>query len=348
LASRTAGGLTTSFLYDGVEIALDRSEGSVVDYLSGPRIDEKLRQANASGALFFLQDHLGSTAALADSAGNVTERIQYDPFGNTEGSATSRYGYTGRERDALSGLMYYRARWYDPQQGRFIHEDPIGIAGGANLYSYVSNNPLSKIDPFGLYEIDVHYYLTYYLAKMNGCFTDGEIKEIAEGDQGADEDPRTSPGAFRAHENTTYHALHEGSHQPYLDNLWQEATQGHMPGQNVRQFGVYLHYLQDTFSHRGYTNPNIGHFTGRHSVDKTDSDVGKAMDMARSTWGALNDYAKQEKCGCQGQDNSTMWATVNRFARAYGGGVIGRNLSTMDEMPELLERKRRILGVPRR
>lgn len=52
------------------------------------------------------------------------------------------------------------------------------------------------VDPFGLYEVDVHYYLTYYLAKMTGCFTDAEAKEIAEGDQGTDEDPRTLPTRF--------------------------------------------------------------------------------------------------------------------------------------------------------
>ncbi len=47
--------------------------------------------------------------------------------------------------------MYYRARWYDPQQGRFISEDPIGFEGGdINLYGYVANNPVYDSDPFGL------------------------------------------------------------------------------------------------------------------------------------------------------------------------------------------------------
>lgn len=43
--------------------------------------------------------------------------------------------------------MYYRARWYDPQQGRFISEDPFGLKAGINLYSYVKNDPTRFTDP---------------------------------------------------------------------------------------------------------------------------------------------------------------------------------------------------------
>ena len=46
--------------------------------------------------------------------------------------------------------MYYRARWYDPQQGRFVSEHPIGLPGGINLFAYVGNNPMSFYDPSGL------------------------------------------------------------------------------------------------------------------------------------------------------------------------------------------------------
>jgi RHS repeat-associated protein len=59
-------------------------------------------------------------------------------------------GYTGREWDAEANLYYYRARWYDPQVGKFISEDPIGLKGGINLYGYVENNPLGFRDPMGL------------------------------------------------------------------------------------------------------------------------------------------------------------------------------------------------------
>lgn len=81
----------------------------------------------------------------------MTSQTAYDSFGNATGSLATRYGFTGRERDDFTGLMYYRARFYDPKLGRFISEDPIGFSGGdINLYGYVWNNPQAFVDPFGL------------------------------------------------------------------------------------------------------------------------------------------------------------------------------------------------------
>ena len=150
-ASRTTNGLTTNFLYDGGDVVLDRgSDGNTVEYLNGTGVDDKLRQRSTTGPLYFLQDQLGSTAALTDAAGGVVERIQFEPFGNSAGSALTRFGFTGREHDGATGLIYFRARWYDPSQGRFVSEDPIGVAGGFNLYAYAGNNPVGLRDPFGL------------------------------------------------------------------------------------------------------------------------------------------------------------------------------------------------------
>lgn len=147
-SSRTAGGVTTSFLYDGLDVVLDRgTDGSTVDYLNGENTDEKLRQGSG---LYFLQDHLGSSTALSDADGIVVGRIQFEAFGESTGSPFTRYDYTGRERDSLTGLIYYRARWLDQQRGRFLSEDPKGLAGGLNLYAYVQSDPINFTDPLGL------------------------------------------------------------------------------------------------------------------------------------------------------------------------------------------------------
>ena len=116
-----------------------------------------------------MTDHLGSTIGLTDSSANITQAIAYDSFGNHTVSGNTRYTYTGRERDADTGLMYYRARFYDPQLGRFIGEDPIGLNGGINPYSYVLNNPARSVDPSGLdiYDFALGLVADHYLNDEN-------------------------------------------------------------------------------------------------------------------------------------------------------------------------------------
>jgi RHS repeat-associated protein len=159
------GGISTNFIYDDQDVVKDlNSDGSTVDYLNGPGVDNKLRlkdsRLSATGPLYFVQDHLGSTTALTNSLGVAVSQISYDSFGNpSAGANLTRYTYTGREFDADTGLYYYRARWYDPKVGRFISEDPAGFVGGLNFYGYVTNNPLNFTDPTGQWETAAHEYI---------------------------------------------------------------------------------------------------------------------------------------------------------------------------------------------
>jgi RHS repeat-associated protein/uncharacterized repeat protein (TIGR01451 family) len=150
---RSANGVTTQFLYDNQDVVEDISgDGNTVNYLNGPGLDQKLRQLNSTTGdlLYFLQDRLGSTIALTDVMGIVVEREQYDAYGGSPGSNLTRYLYTGRESDVTTGLIYYRARYYNPATGRFLNEDPMGFSGsGVNFYEYAANSPLNFIDPFG-------------------------------------------------------------------------------------------------------------------------------------------------------------------------------------------------------
>jgi RHS repeat-associated protein len=146
---------TTKFVYDGADVLrdLDGNGSTTADYVNGPGIDNRLRQTASGATSYFVVDHLGTTRALTDANGNMSSTINYDSYGNvsSSGSAPTRYTYTSRELDSDAGLMYYRARWYDPYQGRFISEDPIAFDGGdVNFYSYVANNPISEWDPSGL------------------------------------------------------------------------------------------------------------------------------------------------------------------------------------------------------
>jgi RHS repeat-associated protein len=145
------------YVYDGQNIVLsfDGSGTQTHRYLHGTGVDQVLADENAQGTLWTLADHQGSIRDVLDNTGTLQNHIVYDSFGKitsqTNASATTIYGYTGREYDSETGLYFYRARYYDPSTGGFISEDPIGFASGDyNLYRYVGNSPTNFIDPSGL------------------------------------------------------------------------------------------------------------------------------------------------------------------------------------------------------
>ncbi|XZE18382.1 RHS repeat-associated core domain-containing protein [Pirellulaceae bacterium SH449] len=134
----------------------------------GYRPTTTTREAAQGQTLWTLTDHLGSVRDLVDNAGVVRRHVVYDSFGGRlheqsynasgqpispldPGAVDTIFGYTGRQWDSDVELQYNRARWYDPQTGRWLSQDPIGFnAGDANLYRYVGNGPTNATDPSGL------------------------------------------------------------------------------------------------------------------------------------------------------------------------------------------------------
>jgi RHS repeat-associated protein len=88
--------------------------------------------------------------AVSNSSGGSDGTTRFDAWGNSLAStgATPLYGYAGREPDE-TGLIYCRARYYDPAVGRFTQRDPIGLRGGINQFAYVGGNPVNRVDPSG-------------------------------------------------------------------------------------------------------------------------------------------------------------------------------------------------------
>ncbi|WP_350116092.1 RHS repeat-associated core domain-containing protein [Nitrosomonas sp.] len=145
--------LDTAYLPDSVSnvIYQSSSDGETLSILSGRRIDDHLAASRGDGTKdYILRDALNSTVATTDTAGALKQSISYEPYGQVSGSKTMfPIQYTGR-LPVSDGLYYYRARFYDPEAGRFLSEDPIGLEGGINTYAYVDGNPLGMVDPLGL------------------------------------------------------------------------------------------------------------------------------------------------------------------------------------------------------
>jgi RHS repeat-associated protein len=146
--NKTVNGQTKTYLYDGSDLISETG----ADYTFGPGIDQPLER-KAGQNEYYLSDALGSVIGLADGTGALKTSYNYSPFGKkqTTGTASSNpFAFTGREDDE-TGYYYYRARYYSPDQKRFISEDPLGFGGGdSNLQAYVGNNPINATDPSGL------------------------------------------------------------------------------------------------------------------------------------------------------------------------------------------------------
>jgi RHS repeat-associated protein len=102
--------------------------------------------------VYYLQDHAGSVTALTRPDGTLIGRYAYTPFGEVSadpGMPQQPLLWTGREWDE-TGLYYFRGRYYSDSIGRFLSEDPAGLAVNLNLYLFALNSPVGMRDPFGL------------------------------------------------------------------------------------------------------------------------------------------------------------------------------------------------------
>ena len=158
-----AGGqaaVTESYIHDRDDISMVfNGSGQLTELmLHGPGMDAVLSEQRGNQLRWSLADHQNSVRDVVGANGQAIDHIVYDSFGKissqTQAGQSPRFGYTGRELDMQTGLMDYRARWYDNSLGRFVSRDPIGFAAGdANLYRYVSNRPLDRMDPTGNSEL---------------------------------------------------------------------------------------------------------------------------------------------------------------------------------------------------
>jgi RHS repeat-associated protein len=135
-------------------VVAETTGGQTGRYVYG---NDLLAQLDPAGdPTFYHDDALGSTRALSNLAGQRAVAYSYDVFGAVRsqvGSSSQSFTYTGEQVDGELGLVFLRARYYDPQVGRFITRDPFpGFADESvslNRYTYASDNPVNNVDPSG-------------------------------------------------------------------------------------------------------------------------------------------------------------------------------------------------------
>ena len=220
----------------------------------------------------------------------------------------------GQYFDAETGLHDNVHRTYDPRpgspnKGRYLTPDPLGYPDGDDPYAYVAGDPVNRIDPLGLHQEDIHYYMTFFLALAAGVPYD-TARTIALADQYVDDDPDTWPldesnplnnlvhnadakrrllsyhfvlvpsqaGADGRLDPSHYGSPPAGDHyaDPVSDQLNRLSGASFFAPNDCAKyqlFGEYLHAFEDTFAHRDWNDQAYGINMGiGHGIDLKNPD----------------------------------------------------------------------------
>ena len=160
--AKSEADLLTLYIWDGMDIiATAHADGTIREYYTrgigiagdvGSLVAETRFENNAAVSTTYLHSNWrGDVVMATDTSGAVVGEYSYTTFGeqlSATGTYTPRFTFSSKERDA-SGLVYHGFRYYSPVLCRWISEDPIGEAGGINLYQFCWNDPVNGIDPYG-------------------------------------------------------------------------------------------------------------------------------------------------------------------------------------------------------
>lgn len=296
------------FVYDEQRLFLetDASGRPVAAYLyldNRPFVMLHMKPGNEVVPYWIHTDHRGLPLFVSDRNNRIVWQGAFTPYGRLlnasllaprSGEATIKHtrGFMplrlpGQYEDTETGLHDNYMRTYNPDTGRYLGPDPLGTRPGAMRYGYARLSPMDTTDPLGLYELDVHYYMTYFLARMAGIgHIDADV--IAHANQGIDVNEATRPmdplGPIEAGPQSVfinqdrlraYHfVLYDFIPRSDPDGLrmWQQSTETANPQSwqlanlqmsvgsaregctQMQLLGEMLHAYQDTYAHRNHRN----------------------------------------------------------------------------------------------
>ena len=143
----------TAFLWDGDHLIQEQRRNIQITYAFEPGSFEPLCQIRDGEVYHYHNDHLGTPQVMTDHQGEVVWRARYRVYGNVVKYDVEEIDnplrFQGQYFDVETGLHYNRHRYYNPNIGQFINQDPIGLLGGLNCYQYAPN-PTGWVDPLGL------------------------------------------------------------------------------------------------------------------------------------------------------------------------------------------------------
>jgi RHS repeat-associated protein len=171
IAKKVEGTITEKYLWQGMTRLLAVYDGSDNLLMRFEYADDRVPMTlTTEGVTYYLAyDQVGSLSAVADSAGNVIKRIDYDSFGNIIADTNPTFevplGFAGGLHDRDTNFVRFGYRDYDPDVGRWTAKDPVFFAGGdTDLYGYVLNDPVNLVDKDGLLWEGITKFVTQFVA----------------------------------------------------------------------------------------------------------------------------------------------------------------------------------------
>ena len=371
------GQISTQYLYLG-------SQGRFAPIA---KLEAAWTQGNRTGqprTLYVHAGHRGEPTAMTDERARVVWRARPDAWGFVQASvqlektsarnpsspadaapdstraATMNLRLPGQYFDAETGLHDNVHRTYDPRpgspnKGRYLTPDPLGYPDGDDPYAYVAGDPVNKIDPTGLYESDIHYYTTYFLAILAGM-AEADVRTLALADQFVDNNEVTRPvdddhGSFEFVQSIfhnqqqlkDYHFVLAGADgktlaqyanasldiadSPQLARLRKYAGPpdnacGTPNNQSLQFMGEYLHAFEDTYSHRDASN---------RPIDPIWHVFGQDWGIGHGLYGHEPDLT-YDSAPCDGQGPCNGWHVREARTLAMEQATYGRITQYMQQM----------------